>query len=682
MKKILSLLIFIPFLLSAQIKVKDLPTTTGGSTADFLLKDDAAGIPGSTKKISVSNFNTTYSLTPTPALNFVAPLTKTTNTVTISQSTTSTNGYLSSTDWNTFNNKQSTISANTPLSISTNTLSISQSTTSTNGYLSSTDWNTFNNKFSLPALTSGSVLFSNGTTISQANSDFFWDNSTKFLGIGTATPSDKLHIYTSTADYRGITIQGDLPLIQLKNLANTVNHTIGRVFNGTLGFGVTGASGLDRWTYYSKSSNDEFFTIDAQSNRVDIISTEYATTGGQLKNSGALRFKSGYWNGSQNTYNTADEIKQVAVTTAPIRRLDFANGLFNIYDGTQITIGTITPLSNQWLINADNSTFDVTAGFRNTKASGNALTLTTNGATTRTLNVSTSGTGYCEGIYSDRSGSGTGIAVTGTGVNATGVYGFSTNQYGLYGDTRYGRALYLVQAENFTLAQSSAEPMAYIKRGNTGGTILGVYDYTGAVLKVEDQSGATGDLVTILKKGVTKLKIDSIGKLSIVAGQSSGATAKVGGSIFDHYADAGNTSTTETDLYSDNIPANTLYTNGDKITSEYNVNITTIVATTTQTIKIYFAGTSLIPFVVPNTTNTDNWTFSVTLIRVSSSVVRYKVYGVGLFVSSDVEVGELTGLTLSNSNILKITGQSTGVGAATNDIIASSGYVEWKPSAN
>jgi hypothetical protein len=40
------------------------------------------------------------------SLTFTAPLVLTGNTVSITQATTSTNGYLSSTDWNTFNNKQ------------------------------------------------------------------------------------------------------------------------------------------------------------------------------------------------------------------------------------------------------------------------------------------------------------------------------------------------------------------------------------------------------------------------------------------------------------------------------------------------------------------------------------------------------------------------------------------------
>ena len=107
-------------------------------------------------------------------------------TLAITQATTSTNGYLSSTDWNTFNGKQPLITAGTtaqyyrgdktfqtlnttavtegtnlyytdtraraaitgtaPISVVSGVVSISQSTGSSNGYLSSTDWSIFNNK--------------------------------------------------------------------------------------------------------------------------------------------------------------------------------------------------------------------------------------------------------------------------------------------------------------------------------------------------------------------------------------------------------------------------------------------------------------------------------------------------------------------------------------------------------
>jgi hypothetical protein len=119
-------------------------------------------------------------------------------------------GKLSNTDWSTFNNKQNALSfgnltesTSSVLTLAGNlgavigggtTIQVKQSSALQDGYLSSTDWNTFNNKFNLPALTSGSVLFSNGTTIAEDNANFFWDNSSKYLGIGTNTPNAKLSL--------------------------------------------------------------------------------------------------------------------------------------------------------------------------------------------------------------------------------------------------------------------------------------------------------------------------------------------------------------------------------------------------------------------------------------------------------------------------------------------------------
>lgn len=75
-----------------------------------------------------------------------APLSYSNGVYGISQATTASNGYLSSTDWNTFNGKESALTFSTPLVRTTNTISINQASASTSGYLSSTDWNTFNNK--------------------------------------------------------------------------------------------------------------------------------------------------------------------------------------------------------------------------------------------------------------------------------------------------------------------------------------------------------------------------------------------------------------------------------------------------------------------------------------------------------------------------------------------------------
>jgi hypothetical protein len=56
------------------------------------------------------------------------------------------NGYLSSSDWTTFNSKQSALTFSSPLVNTAGTVSIPAATSSVNGYLTSTDWVTFNAK--------------------------------------------------------------------------------------------------------------------------------------------------------------------------------------------------------------------------------------------------------------------------------------------------------------------------------------------------------------------------------------------------------------------------------------------------------------------------------------------------------------------------------------------------------
>ena len=163
--------------------------------------------------------------------------------------TTSTDGYLTSTDWNTFNNKQNalgftpenvankaitmtgnttsntiyltakaiydwainlfvsttrTISTNSPLSggsdLSANiTLSISQSNTSTDGYLSSTDWNTFNNKQS--ALSGGTLnrIVKWSSANSLGNSIISDDGNT--IAIGSTPNTTYQFLITSNKSY-------------------------------------------------------------------------------------------------------------------------------------------------------------------------------------------------------------------------------------------------------------------------------------------------------------------------------------------------------------------------------------------------------------------------------------------------------------------------------------------------
>jgi hypothetical protein len=84
--------------------------------------------------------------TPEQTLTFSSPLIRSTNAVSIQQASASQSGYLSSADWNTFNNKQSALSFSGPLVLSGSTVYLLTASSAQNGYLSASDWSTFNAK--------------------------------------------------------------------------------------------------------------------------------------------------------------------------------------------------------------------------------------------------------------------------------------------------------------------------------------------------------------------------------------------------------------------------------------------------------------------------------------------------------------------------------------------------------
>lgn len=154
------------------------------------------------------------------------------------------------------------------------------------------------------------------------------------------------------------------------------------------------------------------------------------------------------------------------------------------------------------------------------------------------------------------------------------------------------------------------------------------------------------------------------------------------GALFDHFTDAGNVTTSETDLYSDTLVASQFLTNGDKVTADYGGTFVSS-ATATREIKIYFGGSAIFDTGTLTLGLSSQWTIFAEIIRVSASVIRYMVSLTtqGAALSAYTSVGEVTGLTLSNTNIVKITGQAAGVGAATNDVVAKLGSIKFVAAA-
>ena len=93
-------------------------TKGGAGATNGILKANGAGV------VSAASAGTDFE----NPLSFSLPLSRVGNTISLTAATTSTNGYLTSTDWNLFNNKQTTISAGTGVNITGgNSVSIGQS---------------------------------------------------------------------------------------------------------------------------------------------------------------------------------------------------------------------------------------------------------------------------------------------------------------------------------------------------------------------------------------------------------------------------------------------------------------------------------------------------------------------------------------------------------------------------
>jgi hypothetical protein len=136
------------------------------------------------------------------ALTFTAPLVNTSGTITINQSGAASDGYLSSTDWTTFNSKEPaltkgnlteatssvlTITGGTGAVIGSGaTIQVIQASSTTSGYLSSTDWTTFNGK--------ASNSFTTIAVATQTNivADSATDTLTIAAGTGVSITTDAL----------------------------------------------------------------------------------------------------------------------------------------------------------------------------------------------------------------------------------------------------------------------------------------------------------------------------------------------------------------------------------------------------------------------------------------------------------------------------------------------------------
>jgi len=209
--------------------------------------------------------------------------------ISMAAATTSVDGYLTSTDWNTFNNKTSNLGTVTSVggTGTVNGITLTGTvTTSGNltlgGTLSGVSLTTQVSD-TLPvanggtgtatAFTAGSVVFAGASGVySQDNAVLFFDNTNDRLGVGTATPNQKLQVTGSNSTgFAGATLQNSnagsgLAGIQFSSDSTYSKSAIAQVRespNGTgpLVFYVDTATDAADW-----SAGDEKMRISAAGN--------------------------------------------------------------------------------------------------------------------------------------------------------------------------------------------------------------------------------------------------------------------------------------------------------------------------------------------------------------------------------------------------------------------------------
>lgn len=215
-------------------------------------------------------------------------------TLSISQATTSTNGYLSSTDWNTFNNKQSTLTIGNLTDVGTDGITVTGGTGAVigsgtsisqhvadathNGYLSSTDWNTFNNKQG--TITTGNLtdVGTDGITVTGGTGAVLGSGTSISQHVADATHNG----YLSSTDWS--TFNGKQSALTLGNISDvgTDGITITGGTGAIIGSGVTVSQHVADTThsgYLSSSDWNTFNSKQASGNYITALTGDVSASG-------------------------------------------------------------------------------------------------------------------------------------------------------------------------------------------------------------------------------------------------------------------------------------------------------------------------------------------------------------------------------------------------------------------
>jgi len=224
------------------------------------------------------------------------------------KSTSGTISYITdnSTNWDTAYTNRIT-SATSPLSITSNVISIAQSSSTVSGYLSSTDWNTFNNKMNSQSLTAGKVPFATGTS---SLGDTVLNYNGGYFGFNTAANAsyriDVLGSINVTGDYylNGVSITAGK--VTSVTASSPLSSSGGTTPNITIALATTSASGYLSSTDWNTFNNKQAaigYTPANDSLVVHLAGTETIT--GAKSFTGTATFSSTFTTTTNLTYSNS-----------------------------------------------------------------------------------------------------------------------------------------------------------------------------------------------------------------------------------------------------------------------------------------------------------------------------------------------------------------------------------------
>lgn len=214
-----------------------------------------------------NTFNNKASLT---AFSATTPLSYNSGTgaFSIQVANTGQSGYLTNTDWNTFNGKQSALSfgnlTETSSSIlnitggtgavigSGTTIAVNQANSTQSGYLSSNDWNTFNNK--QPQINGTGFVKATGTTISYDNSTYLTTTTAGTTYVPYTGATGAVNLGTNTLASGAITASS--------SVTATDNFQVNGTSESRVFFNNTTATTGKKWKWNSNTDGKFYVGID------------------------------------------------------------------------------------------------------------------------------------------------------------------------------------------------------------------------------------------------------------------------------------------------------------------------------------------------------------------------------------------------------------------------------------